>query len=39
MRVAVTAASGKLGRVILEALKTEIGAENIVGLSRSPRND
>jgi NAD(P)H dehydrogenase (quinone) len=36
MKVAVTAASGKLGHVILEALKEEIGADNVVGVARSP---
>ena len=36
MNVAVTAASGQLGRFILEALVEEIGAANVVGIARAP---
>ena len=36
MKAAVTAASGRLGHALLEKLKTEIGAENVVGISRDP---
>lgn len=38
MRIAVTAASGSLGRAISLALKKEVGAENIVGIARTPEN-
>ncbi|MBJ7536092.1 SDR family oxidoreductase [Marinomonas transparens] len=36
MTVAITAASGQLGRLAIENLKTRIGAEKIVALVRSP---
>ena len=36
MRVAVTAASGKLGEKIVEQLVAEIGKENIIGIARKP---
>ena len=36
MKVAVTAASGRLGHAIIDALKEEIAPENIVGIARSP---
>ena len=36
MMIAVTAASGKLGGSIAEALKTKIGAGSVVGLARTP---
>lgn len=36
MKVAVTAASGRLGLAIVEYLSDEIGAENVVAVVRSP---
>lgn len=36
MKIAVTAASGKLGSAIVEALKTTRGAENVIALARTP---
>ena len=36
MKVAVTAASGRLGRAVLKYLSDEIGAENVVAIVRSP---
>jgi NAD(P)H dehydrogenase (quinone) len=36
MKVAVTAASGRLGHAILKVLSEEIGAANVVGIARSP---
>lgn len=36
MRVAVTAASGRLGHATLRALVREIGAGNVVGVARTP---
>jgi len=36
MKVAVTAASGRLGHAILKVLSDEIGAENVVAIARSP---
>jgi NAD(P)H dehydrogenase (quinone) len=36
MKIAVTAASGRLGKVILDALVDQIGPHNIVGIGRSP---
>jgi NAD(P)H dehydrogenase (quinone) len=36
MKVAVTAASGRLGHAIIKYLRAEIGAENIVAVVRSP---
>ncbi|KXX68976.1 SDR family oxidoreductase [Flammeovirga sp. SJP92] len=36
MKIAVTAASGQLGTAIVNALKKEIGAENVVGIVRTP---
>ncbi|WP_044203465.1 SDR family oxidoreductase [Flammeovirga sp. OC4] len=36
MKIAVTAASGQLGTAIVNALKKEIGAENVVGVVRTP---
>lgn len=36
MKVAVTAANGQLGTSIVNALKKEIGEENIIGIVRSP---
>lgn len=38
MKIAVTAASGKLGRLILEALRETAGAENVIGVARTPDN-
>ncbi|PKL79517.1 MAG: NAD(P)-dependent oxidoreductase [Ignavibacteriae bacterium HGW-Ignavibacteriae-4] len=38
MKIAVTAANGKLGSSIVEALKKEIGAENVIGIVRTPEN-
>ena len=36
MKIAVTTASGKLGRAIILTLIPEIGKENVVGITRSP---
>ncbi len=36
MRIAVTAASGKLGSAIVEATAAEVGPENVVALARTP---
>ena len=36
MKIAVTAANGKLGSAIVHELKKEVGAENVVGIVRSP---
>ena len=36
MKVAVTAANGKLGRAIIQELAKEIGKENVVGIARTP---
>ncbi len=36
MKTAVTAASGRLGHAILKVLKEEVGADNVVGIARSP---
>lgn len=36
LKVALTAASGQLGRVIVKQLVAEIGAENVVGTARNP---
>ncbi|MCK4747464.1 MAG: NAD(P)H-binding protein, partial [Bacteroidales bacterium] len=36
MKVAVTTASGQLGRAIIQALIQEIGKENVVGIARTP---
>jgi NAD(P)H dehydrogenase (quinone) len=36
MKVAVTAASGRLGRAILKYLGDEIGTDNVVAIARSP---
>jgi NAD(P)H dehydrogenase (quinone) len=36
MKIAVTTASGQLGRSILEALIKEIGKENLIGIARTP---
>lgn len=36
MKIAVTAASGRLGHAILKELSEAIGAENVVGIARSP---
>jgi NAD(P)H dehydrogenase (quinone) len=36
MKIAVTAASGRLGSAILTYLSAEIGADNVVGIARSP---
>lgn len=36
MRVGVTAASGRLGNVILETLVDQVGSENVVGIARAP---
>lgn len=36
MNVAVTAASGQLGRAVIEALIPELGKEKVVGLARTP---
>lgn len=36
MKIAVTTASGKLGAAIINHLKQEIGAENVIGIARTP---
>jgi NAD(P)H dehydrogenase (quinone) len=36
MKIGVTAASGKLGQLILAELAASIGADNIVGIARAP---
>ncbi len=36
MRIAVTAASGQLGSAVVAAAVAELGAENVVGLARTP---
>lgn len=36
MKIAVTTASGNLGACIINLLKQEIGAENIIGIARTP---
>src|SRR6476659_4657497 len=36
MKIAVTGATGNLGRIVIEKLKTVVGVENIVALVRSP---
>ncbi len=36
MKIAVTSASGQLGSHIIEQLKNDIGAENVLGLARTP---
>ncbi len=36
MKVAVTAASGNLGTLILSELASTIGADNVIGIARSP---
>ena len=36
MKIAVTAASGKLGSAIVRQLVSEIGSENVVAIARSP---
>ena len=36
MKVAVTAASGKLGSAIVDQLKADIGPENVIGIVRTP---
>ncbi|QKV19004.1 NAD(P)H-binding protein [Oricola thermophila] len=36
MKIAVTAASGRLGSAIIEALKTTRGAESVIALARTP---
>lgn len=37
MKIAVTAASGKLGREIVSALIEDLGASSVVGLARTPK--
>ena len=36
MKIAVTAASGRLGQAILKELSEELGPEHVVGIARSP---
>ena len=36
MKIAVTTASGNLGKAIINHLKQEVGAENIIGIARTP---
>ena len=36
MKIAVTGATGQLGRLVVESLKTKVPAENIVALVRTP---
>lgn len=35
MKIAITAANGQLGSAIIQALKKEIGSENVIGIVRS----
>lgn len=35
MKIAVTSASGQLGAAIIQQLKAEIGAENVIGIART----
>ncbi len=37
MKVAVTAASGRLGRATLKVLNSKLGPEHVVGIARSPK--
>ena len=37
MKVAVTAANGKLGSTISKQLIAEIGSENVIGIARTPQ--
>lgn len=37
MKIAVTAANGNLGAAIVKELKTQIGAENVIAIARSPK--
>lgn len=37
MKIAVTTASGALGRAIVTILKEEVGAENVIGIARTPQ--
>ena len=37
MKIAITAVSGKLGSSIAKSLIKEIGAENVIGITRSPQ--
>ena len=36
VKIAITAASGKLGRALVKATGSVIGQENVVGLARTP---
>lgn len=36
MKIGITAATGKLGRAIVQELKEEIGAEDVIGIARTP---
>jgi NAD(P)H dehydrogenase (quinone) len=38
MKIAITAASGALGTAIIEELKKNVPADNIVGIARTPEN-
>jgi len=38
MKIAVTAASGNLGKAIINELKKQIGNENVIGIARTPDN-
>ena len=38
MKIAVTAASGRLGAQILHALEEEVGAEHVIAVARTPAN-
>lgn len=37
MKIAVTGATGQLGRITIEKLKAKLGTENIIGLARDPK--
>lgn len=38
MKIAVTAASGQLGASIAKQLKDDVGAQNVIGIARTPAN-
>ena len=37
MKIGVTGASGQLGRIAISKLNDKVGAENVIGLVRSPQ--
>jgi NAD(P)H dehydrogenase (quinone) len=38
MKVAVTAAGGRLGRAIIREMVTQLGAQDVIGVARNPEN-